>query len=383
MNTLSETAGLLSRYGAAEVLDALADGAYVTDTERRIVFWNRAAERILGWSSGDVMGRQCSDGLLAHEDKDGHRLCGYEHCPLHRSMVTGAPSGGPLLVFAQSRQGQRVPVEVSVAPVRDAEGRVVGGIELFRDMTRGMQDLWRAKRIQDAALECRLPEDPRLEFERCYEPHEVVGGDFCRVERVGDDTYAILMADVMGHGVAAALYTMQLRSLWEDHRSDVAAPARLLAVLNTRLHALVGDAGYFASAVAVSYNAETGELHYVRAGHPAPLIVGAGGVAACAGESQPALGLLPEVVYTEVAAHVGLGEALLLFTDGAVEITNSEGEELGATGLAELVGELSKAGGPGSLRLASLEEALVRYCGQVHLPDDLAMLKLWRCRSRA
>jgi PAS domain S-box-containing protein len=382
MNSASDRSNLLAQFGAAEVLDALADGAYVTDIERRIVFWNHAAERILGWNRADVIGRTCSDGLLAHEDKDGHRLCGCEHCPLHRSMVTGTSSGGSLLVFAQSRQGQRVPVEVSVAPVRDAAGDVVGGIELFRDMTQGMRDLWRAKRIQDSALECPLPEDSRLEFERCYQPHEVVGGDFCRVERCGDDAYVLLMADVMGHGVASALYTMQLRSLWEDHRNELVSPARFLGVLNARLNALVSDAGYFASAIAVRYDAVTGNLRYVRAGHPAPLIIRADGVTSCPGESQPALGLLPDLTYTEVQAHLDPGEALLLFTDGAVEVANADGQDLEVAGLARLIQDLTAGRGANSLRLAQLEEALVRFCGQVHLPDDLAMLKLRRCPIR-
>ena len=372
-------AGLLAHLGAVELLDALADGAYVTDSERRILFWNRAAQRILGWPPAEVIGRTCFDNLLAHVDKDGHRLCGEEHCPLHRSIVTGTTSGTPLLVFAQSRQGERVPVEISIAPVRDAAGEVVGGIELFRDMTEGMRDLWRAKRIQDSALECPLPQDPRLEIERCYQPQEVVGGDFFRVEPYDPDTYVLLMADVMGHGVASALYTMQLRSLWEDHRDELASPARFLGVLNARLNTLVSDAGYFASALCIRYNAAQGTFACARAGLPAPLIIRAGTVEACPGRSQPALGMVPEVDYVEVTDRLAPGDALLLFTDGAIEIANYAGQELGVAGLAGLVREQTQGVGAAGLRLAPLEQALLRYCGQVHLPDDLAMLKVQRC----
>ncbi len=379
MKAQAQTPGLLARLGAAELLDALADGAYVTDCERRILFWNRAAQRIMGWTREEVVGRTCFDDLLAHVDKDGHRLCGQEHCPLHRSIVTGNPSGTPVLVFAQSKRGERVPVEVSVAPVRNRTGEVVGGIELFRDLTEGVRDLWRAKRIQDLALEGPLPEDPRVELERCYQPHEVVGGDFCRVERCGLDAYVLLVADVMGHGVAAALYTMQLRSLWEDHRDALSSPARFLEVLNARLNTLVSDAGYFASAVCVRYDAATGDLRCVRAGHPAPLIVQAGAVVPCPGKSQPALGMFADTAYVEADGHLAPGEALLLFTDGAVEIANGAGEELGTAGLVQLLRELTGTHAGAGLHLVQLEEALVRRCAQVHLADDLTLLKLRRC----
>ena len=69
------------------VLDSINDGVYVTDSTRKIVYWGAGAERITGWQSVDVLGKHCHDGILCHVDKDGHRLCGKEHCPLHRSMV--------------------------------------------------------------------------------------------------------------------------------------------------------------------------------------------------------------------------------------------------------------------------------------------------------
>jgi PAS domain-containing protein len=70
------------------LLNSLADGLYVTDLDRRILFWNSAAERITGWAAQEVVGRTCFDNILCHVDKDGHALCGQEYCPLPRSIVT-------------------------------------------------------------------------------------------------------------------------------------------------------------------------------------------------------------------------------------------------------------------------------------------------------
>ena len=115
------------------ILDSLSDGVYVCDKDRRIVFWNQGAERITGWKASEVIGRQCLDDVLCHVDKDGHRLCGEEFCPLHRSMVVGAASSVPMIVFARGKDGHRVPTQVTVSPIRDGDGEVIGG---RRDVSR-------------------------------------------------------------------------------------------------------------------------------------------------------------------------------------------------------------------------------------------------------
>ena len=91
-NSSRDPVSFLTEFNAPELLNLLADGAYITDTDRRIVFWNQAAQRITGWGAAEVVGRRCQENILVHVDKDGHPLCGHEHCPLHRSIVTGQPS---------------------------------------------------------------------------------------------------------------------------------------------------------------------------------------------------------------------------------------------------------------------------------------------------
>lgn len=362
-----------TKIGASEILNSLADGAYITDLDRNILFWNPAAERITGWRARDVVGRSCFDNILVHVDKDGHQLCGHEHCPLHRSIVTGESSREPMLVFAQAQAGARIPVEVSVAPIRDHAGSVIGGIEIFRDLTAAMQDLARAREIQQCTLECKLPQDDRVECEIRYTPSEIVGGDFYRVERVDNDRYAILVADVMGHGVAAALYTMQLRSLWEDHREELLSAGFFLTRVNRRLTALARDAGYFATAAGACFNAATGELRYVRAGHPAPLILRRDGAIETLDRADPGLGMFEETVYSDSVTCLAAGDTMLLYTDGAVEISNPAGDELGTEGLVNLVSEMTNPPD-----LAELEERLLRYSNQIRLTDDLTLVRLRR-----
>jgi phosphoserine phosphatase RsbU/P len=362
--------------GAREILDALADGAYITDLDRKIVFWSRTAERITGWSPREVVNHRCADNILVHVDKDGNPLCCDGHCPLHRAMVTGEMSEAPLLVFAQHKQGHRIPVEVSVAPLLDPAGRTVGGIEVFRDLTSMMEDLRRAKVIQDHVLESKLPEDPRVRFDVRYIPEELVGGDFYRVEAVDADSYAILLADVMGHGIASALYTMQLRSFWEECRAELASPSRFMTELNRRLHKLASPDGYFATAVFALLNVASGELRCVRAGHPSPLLLRAGGAIERLTQKSPAMGLRLEAAFAETTARLARGDTLLLFTDGAVELFDKRGEELGEAGLIQLL----EACGRSPVDLPRIEKDLLEFSNLIRLPDDLTLLSVYRCQ---
>lgn len=362
---------------AAGILDALPDGAYVTDTERRVVFWNRAAERTTGWTRADIVGRTCYDNLLIHADQDGHQLCGQEFCPLHRAIVTDQPSEGSLLVFAQAKDGNRVPVEVSVAPIHDEGGRVIGGIELFRDLSAAFQDLKTAQRIQRFALETRLPDDPRVQVAVRYVPHELVGGDFYRVERIDPDRYAVMVADVTGHGVSAALYTMQLRAMWEEFRTQLGEPAELLGQMSQRLNLLAAGDSSFATAVHLVVDVRSGDVRYANAGHPRPLAFTARGEFTPLDLHGAGLGLMPELGYQDGVAQLAPEGGLVAFSDGAVEIFDATDQLLDEEGLirALKVARIHSA----DCSLDRLEEELLRFGKSVRLPDDLTLCVVRRC----
>lgn len=371
-----ETAtGLARAMQSAElVLNSLADGAYITDTDRRIVFWNKAAERITGWSADDVVGRCCRDNILIHVDKDGHSLCGCEHCPLHRSILTGTPCEEPVVVHAQTRRGTRIQVEVTVAPLRDPEGGVVGGIELFRDMSHEEQDTLRAVLIQRSMLGGDGG-GPDAEVEACYIPREIIGGDFYRIDRT-DGGLALFLADVPGHGMAAALFTALLHSLWDEFRSSWNDPAALLSHLNGRLMPLAGESGYFATATAAFFDPARERALIARAGHPSALHF-ARAARFAGGRSGLALGMLPRPGYVNEEQPWARGDTLLFCTDGAFEICNTAAEELGPEGLLRLVVGIRDEHG-GDIPLTVVEERLLCYSGYIRLPDDLTLVKVRR-----
>lgn len=112
------------------IFDNSYDGIYVVDTERKILMWNRSAERITGYSAEDVAGRYCYDNILQHQDAAGRLLC-HLGCPLQRAMETATPGGTRVSLLR--KDGKRLPVDVSVAPMFGEDGEVVGAVEVFRD----------------------------------------------------------------------------------------------------------------------------------------------------------------------------------------------------------------------------------------------------------
>ena len=133
----------------ADVLENLHDGLYCTDTHRVITFWNHAAERITGYPAAEVLGRSCAANILVHVDTDGRSLC-RGLCPLAMTMADSV--GREAEVFLRHRDGHRVPVLVRTGPLKDRAGQVVGGVELFTDLSNILANNSRVRELEQLAL---------------------------------------------------------------------------------------------------------------------------------------------------------------------------------------------------------------------------------------
>lgn len=132
-----------------QVLDNLLDGVYFTDRERRITYWNHAAEYLTGYRAEEVMGKRCADNFLMHVDDSGCLLCEGD-CPLSRTIADGRPRRAD--VYLHHRSGHRVPVEVRVCPIRGRDGDIVGAVEIFNDNSRQRAVRERAKELAKFAF---------------------------------------------------------------------------------------------------------------------------------------------------------------------------------------------------------------------------------------
>ncbi|MCM0080501.1 GGDEF domain-containing protein [Geomonas sp. Red32] len=136
---------MLSTVSPDMLLECLFEGVYFVDKERQIAFWNAGAERIAGFSRAEVIGSCCADNLLCHISGEGTELC-LNGCPLAATMEDGQQRESR--VFLRHKLGHRVPILVRTSPVRDAEGNVVGAVEVFSDNSSSMQILQEYEKLK-------------------------------------------------------------------------------------------------------------------------------------------------------------------------------------------------------------------------------------------
>ncbi len=116
----------LSAIATESILESISDGVFTVDRDWRVSSFNRAAEAITGISREDAIGRRCSDVFRAS-------MCETE-CALRHTMETGSAVVSKA-AFIINSNGQRVPISVSTALLRNELGTVVGGAETFRDLS--------------------------------------------------------------------------------------------------------------------------------------------------------------------------------------------------------------------------------------------------------
>ncbi|MBT3201225.1 MAG: sensor domain-containing diguanylate cyclase [Phycisphaerales bacterium] len=131
------------------ILNGLSEGVYFVDKNRRILFWNKAAEELTGYSATQVLGRSCADGILMHVDETGKCLC-EDGCPLEGAMQDGLPCQAH--VFLHHADGHRVPVHVRGSAIYDSQGEIVGSVEVFSDDSDRVGVMTRLKQLEQIAL---------------------------------------------------------------------------------------------------------------------------------------------------------------------------------------------------------------------------------------
>jgi len=134
-----------------DLLNEISDGIYCLDKDRRITYWNKAAERISGYSSQEVLGTCCAEDLLMHVNENGESLCRSDLCPAAKSIQLGCEQTINQ-VFLHHKGGQRIPVRILTRPLFDEDGSVRGAVEIFRELLSNEQYEEQIRRLRDLAL---------------------------------------------------------------------------------------------------------------------------------------------------------------------------------------------------------------------------------------
>ncbi len=291
-------------------------------------------------------------------------------------LYAGRATGVLTLHYAQARVF--APDEVALAQA--FAGQAAGALENARlfGALRAAHD--RQRHIAETLQESLLPAVPARigafavahKYQAALD-ESVIGGDFFDLFPLGGDRLAVVMADVSGKGLKAAVQTAMLKYTLRGFAAEHPdAPGEVLVHVNDVLSGPLSSHDGFVTLFYGVLDTRTGTLHYANAGHEAPLIRSAGGVVALPESDGLALGAVPGVPYDTADTTLAPGDLLLLFTDGLTEARAADRTFLGHEGVAAF---LAETGGDPAETVRDVYARVSAFAGDVRR-DDVAMLAL-------
>jgi sigma-B regulation protein RsbU (phosphoserine phosphatase) len=207
-------------------------------------------------------------------------------------------------------------------------------LERDQELNEIQKELDVAKRIQLSILPGEFPASASFRVAARYVPMRSVAGDFYDFLITDDKQIGLLIADVSGHGVPAALIASMVKVAASSHRTVASNPAQLLTAMNSTLCG--NTQNQYVTAAFVHLDAERGELRYAAAAHPPMLLLRDGQVFPIE-ENGLMLALFPTAAYSASIQKLRSGDRLVLYTDGVIEATSVNEEQFGLERLSVLV----------------------------------------------
>ena len=236
------------------------------------------------------------------------------------------------------------------------------------------QELGVAAKMQEAILPADFPSHPNFELHAWMTPAREVGGDFYDFFTAEDERQAVVVGDVSGKGVPAALFMMVSRTLVKGTGLGVADPGLCLAEVNDLL-CESNEESMFVTIFFAHLNVNTGLFKFANGGHNPPYVLRASGeVESLVGEPGLILGIMSGAEYTTGTIDLEPGDAVFMYTDGVTEAMNLEGELLGEEELEEILAEVTNQGASQVVRYVIKE--LYEHVGDAPQSDDITCMAL-------
>lgn len=307
-------------------------------------------------------------------------------------------------------------------PLLDSSGKVIGICGINKDFTAMKQmqdalaeernrlqattaeleaknavlqaDLQLAREVQEALLPREYPTfkgfgisgQNALSFAHCYLPTATVGGDFFDIFALSQTRAGVLVCDVMGHGLRAALITAIIRALLEELRPMMHQAGRFLEALNLRLRAVLErvEEPFVATAFYLIADTSANEISYANAGHPGPFRICRNTCTVeplCTDRKKngPALGIFDSASFPTTRGPFESGDCVVLFTDGIFEVYNPEGKEFGKEALLSTFHRHATL--PADQLFDTVLKEVLAFSSRPDFDDDVCLVAVERARE--
>jgi serine phosphatase RsbU (regulator of sigma subunit) len=345
-----------------KLTDSLPSGLLSVSGKGRIVLWNKTAEAITSVKRSSVMGKNVEDVQeIFHELLNGERSLltqrpgSDEYLQLEKTIyrIKSKDVGGYTIVLFsdftnvadQKEELERLLLEMGETKdlMEEQAARLSIALAEMEEMNEVIQaqnqrminELEMAARLQKSLLPDTFENINGVSFSCKYFPSIHIGGDLYDVVDVGSGQSGFMIADVSGHGVAAALISCMFKMSFHALASTVASPKILMHLLNKELRPVLNED--YITSFYVLVDRYSKSISFSNAGHPTPLLY-----KRSTGEIKELdtdgffLGSFDDGGYEEkTEPGIEKGDALLLYTDCILETENETGEQYGKQRLKE------------------------------------------------
>lgn len=325
----------LEEYGMLNyhVLEGMADWVRVIDKDGTVIYANKTMKEALG---NQIVGMKC------HKSIGKDLPCSF--CITERSINTGE-----IVQKEEKILGRYFSVKSS--PVANSDGKVFAAVEVFRDVTRERKleleliernkkmhkDLVFAKKIQEKILPNKGALD-NISIDYIYRPSEMLSGDIFDFFHIDDNNIGIYIADVSGHGVAAAIMTMFVRQTMRSIKDSRLSPGDALTELHHKFKSLGLEVDKYITIFCGLFNKSTYEFRYANAGHHClPIKYNNEGIEMLEAKGYPIFSLFNKIEYNESIIQLKKEDKILLYTDGIIEAKDKDGKEFGIESIISIV----------------------------------------------
>lgn len=237
-------------------------------------------------------------------------------------------------------------------------------------------------RVQRSLLPDKTPEIPGLKIATSYLTSEKAGGDYYDFVQFDENNWGLLIADVSGHGPAAATVMAMLHAYLYALSDEENTPERSVTSINSRLYQSLHE-GMFVTAMFLLFDASSGDMEFVLCGHPPARVRRADGrVESLDGEAMLPLGIVDPYDVTSTRARLEPGDTLVMYTDGITEAARIDGDgKRDMFGIERLDDALRACTGQPGCVIDSVHKALYEHVGAMKRDDDQTLVVLRRGES--
>jgi PAS domain S-box-containing protein len=388
------------------LLESAPQGLVLVNDDGCITLVNAGIEQMFGYDREELLGHPL--GQLIPESLRGVHA---EYCAGYFDNPSVRPMGTGLDLVGRRKDGTALPVDISLSHImtedetlaiafivditrrKQAEQALQEYSERLEDMVeertqelreaqaqllaqqRLQQEIELAAQIQVSLLPRQVPSLDGFEFAAKALPARYVGGDLYDFVLCGEQAYHIVLADIAGKGVPAAMLALTARTLLRAETDHDDSPANILSNVNRSFYEDLAHAEMFITFLTARLDAPTGTLTYASAGHTETLWwQQADQTCHTLPSTGLPIGIFPDAVIAEETLVLRPGDVLVFYSDGVTEASNRRDELFGLDRLRDLVDTHARL--PADELCQVVVEDVEAFCAGVPRSDDLTLVVL-------